>query len=195
QSELRRLKARRRKQKIAEIEKIKRRHRLQHLELLDQELEDLVDALEPAHDASEILVLNHLAAEIDLDAVELVQNLLEPQLVGLVHDDEKHFIVRGPAVARALRLLGGEQRGKLEVTGIVQGALGRGLGHRGPFRNRAEYVRAEMAHGVYFREICDVIAAKGPRQAASRSAACAAGFEHYGHAAGVAIRDRGQTAV
>src|SRR5262245_20522134 len=31
-----------------------------------------------------------------------------------------------------------------------------------------------MAHGVYFREICDVIAAKGPRQAASRSAASAA---------------------
>src|SRR5262249_56246060 len=115
------------------------------------------------------LVLHHLAAEIDLDAVELVQNLLEPQFVGLVHDDEKHLIVRGPAVARALRLLGGEQRGKLEVTGIVQGALGRGLGHRGPFRNRAEYVRAEMAHGVYFPEICDVIPSKVPPQTATPS--------------------------
>jgi len=31
-----------------------------------------------------------------------------------------------------------------------------------------------MAHGVYFREIYDVIAAKGPRQAASRSTASAA---------------------
>src|SRR5262249_8442145 len=138
----------RREQKVAEIEEVERRHRLQHLELLDQELEDLVDAVEPMHDASEILVLHHLAAEIDLDAVEFVQNLLEPQFVGLMHDDEKHFIVRGPAMARALRLLGGEQRGKLEVIGIVQGALGRGLGHRGPFRNRAEYVRAKMAHGV-----------------------------------------------
>src|SRR4029077_15614142 len=105
QSELRRLEARRREQIVAEIEEIERRHRLQHLELLDQELEDLVDALEPVHDAPEILVLYHLAAEIDLDAVELVQNLLEPQLVGLMHDDEKHFVVGGPAVPRALRFL------------------------------------------------------------------------------------------
>src|SRR5262249_10206750 len=75
-------------------------------------------------------IRHHLTAAIDLNAVELVQNLLEPQFVGLVHDDEKHFIVRGPAVACALRRLGGEQRGKLEVTGIMQGALGRGLGHR-----------------------------------------------------------------
>src|SRR5262249_53949540 len=132
----------RRKQKVAEIEEVERRHRLQHLELLDQELEDLVDAVEPVHDAPEILVLHHLTAEIDLDAVELVQNLLEPQFIGLMHDDEKHFIVRGPAVSRALRRLSGEQRGKLEVIGIVEGALGLGVGHRGPFRHRAEYVRA-----------------------------------------------------
>jgi len=52
-----------------------------------------------------------------------------------------------------------------------------------------------MAHGVYFREICDVIAAKGPRQAASRSAASAAWSNIAGNAAGVAIMDRGQMAV
>ena len=66
-----------------------------------------VDALEAVHDAPEILVLHHLPAEIGLDTVELVQNLFEPQLVGLVHDDEQHLIVRDAAVPRALRRLGG----------------------------------------------------------------------------------------
>ena len=78
--------------------------------------------------------------------------LLKPKLISLVNDDEQHFIVGGPAVPRALRLLRGQERGKLEVIGIVKGDLGRGLGHRGlghrglghrgPFRSRAEYVRA-----------------------------------------------------
>jgi hypothetical protein len=52
-----------------------------------------------------------------------------------------------------------------------------------------------MAHGVYLREICDVIAAKGPRQAARSFCRLRRLVEQRGYAAGVAIRDRGQTAV
>src|SRR6266508_4616621 len=107
QPELGRLEAGGRKQEVAEIEEVERRHRLQHLELLDQQLEDFVDAVQPMDDAPEILILYHLAAEIGLDAVELVQNLFEPQLVGLMHDDEQHLIVRAAPVPRALRRLGG----------------------------------------------------------------------------------------
>ena len=132
-AKLRRLEAGRRKQEIAKVQEVERRHRLQDFELLDQQLEDLVDAVEPVHDAAEILVLQHVAAEVDLDAVELVQNLLEPQFVGLVHDDEEHLIVRGPAVAYALRRLRRQELGQLQIVGIVEAACGGRSGHRGTF--------------------------------------------------------------
>src|SRR5262245_14538853 len=136
QTKLHRLEARGGEEKVAEIEEVERRHRLQHLELLDQELEDLDDALEPTHDAAEILVLHDVAAEIGLNAVELVQDLLEPELVGLVHDDEQHLVVRRPAAPRALGLLRGEELVELEVVGVVDFTLGRGCGHRGTSRIR-----------------------------------------------------------
>jgi hypothetical protein len=120
-----------RKQEVAEIKEVERRHRLQHLELVDQQLQDLVDAIEAVHDTAEIFVLDHLAAEIRLDAVELVQDLLEPQLVGLVHDDEQHLVVRGPAMARALRRLRGQQAIEVEIVGVVGAGWGRGIDHRG----------------------------------------------------------------
>ena len=37
------------------------------------------------------------------DAIELVQQLLEPQLVDLVNDDEEHLVVLGPLGARLLQ--------------------------------------------------------------------------------------------
>ena len=85
------------------------------------------------HDAAEILVLQHVAAEVDLDAVELVQNLLEPQFVGLVHDDEQHLVVRGPAVAYALRRLRRQEIGQLQVVGVVEAACGDDPGIAEPF--------------------------------------------------------------
>src|SRR5262249_54562655 len=91
---------------------------------------------EPMHDAAEILVLHDVAAEIGLNAVELVQDLLEPELVGLVHDDKQHLVVRRPAAPRALGLLRGEELVELEVVGVVDFTLGRGCGHRGTSRIR-----------------------------------------------------------
>ena len=37
------------------------------------------------------------------DAIELVQQLLEPELVDLVNDDEQHLVVLGPVRARLLQ--------------------------------------------------------------------------------------------
>ena len=51
---------------------------------------------------------------------QLVQNLFEPKLVGLVHDDEKHFIVRlNFAVFETDRLLEREQFVDCEVSPVI----------------------------------------------------------------------------
>ena len=119
QAELHRLEAGRGNQQVAEIEEVERRHRLQDAELLHQELQDLDDAVEAAHDAAEILVLERVAVELRLDAAELVQDLLEPQLVGLVHDDEQHLVVRRLAAPQAFRPLAIEQPVELQVVGVI----------------------------------------------------------------------------
>jgi hypothetical protein len=93
QSKLKRLKARSGKQVIAKIEEICRRHSLEHVELGDQQLQDLVDARERVHDARHRFVADGIGRKVPLDAVELVQSLLEPKLVGLVDDDEQHLVV------------------------------------------------------------------------------------------------------
>ncbi len=112
QPELQRLKPRGGKQVVAEIEKIGRRHRLQHVELGDQELEDLVDARERMHDARHRLVVDRIGRKIPLDAVELVQHLLEPELVGLVDDDEQHLVMHRRPVLGALGGLQGQAAGR-----------------------------------------------------------------------------------
>ena len=97
-----------------------------------------------------LLVRHHVAGEVGLDAVELVQDLLEPQLVGLVHDDEQHLVVRRPAVPRALRLLGGEQPVELQIVGVVGAALRRrSVGHRGAFR--MAYIAPTFSRQSHFR--------------------------------------------
>src|SRR5262249_28116633 len=102
QAELYRLKARGRSKEVAEVEKIERGHGLEHVELMDQQLDDLANASEPVHHASQAIVLDHVGAEVLLDAVKLVQDELEPEFVRLMHDDEQHFIMRGCADALAL---------------------------------------------------------------------------------------------
>ena len=52
-------------------------------------------------------------ADIGLRQRKLTDDLLEPQLFGLVDDDEQHFIVK-----RGLRMLAIKQRIKREVTRI-----------------------------------------------------------------------------
>ena len=53
------------------------------------------------------------------DILELVEDLLEPQLVGLVHDDEQQLVVGFVAEPRRLRCLAAEQAVELEVVVVV----------------------------------------------------------------------------
>ena len=53
-----------------------------------------------------------------------MQDLLEPQLVGLVHDHEQHLVVGGLALLRALERLAAEQPLELEVFGVLDGLPG-----------------------------------------------------------------------
>ena len=141
-AELHRLETGGRHQQVAEIQEVERRHGLEHVELLDQELEDLVDAVEAVHDAAEMLVGERIALEIRLDAVELVQDLAEPELVGLVHHDEQHLVVRRRALPRAFRHLRGEQRVELEIIGVVDrrhGGTASTVGGNGVHRSRARH--------------------------------------------------------
>ena len=67
---------------------------------------------------------------------ELVQHLLQPQFLGLVDDDEQHFIVQV-----GQRLLGGEQLVELQIIGIGHAGGRRGHGARlgkGTARGSAE---------------------------------------------------------
>ena len=79
-----------------EIEKVERRHRFEDIDLLIEQLPNLDDASQPMHNdvhVDAVVVRDRFAQDI-ATGPQLVQNLFEPKLVGLVHDDEKHFIVR-----------------------------------------------------------------------------------------------------
>ena len=56
--------------------------------------------------------------------VELPQDLLEPQLVGLMNDDEEHLVVGRPAMEGALHLLASEQPIELDVVRVVERTAG-----------------------------------------------------------------------
>ena len=55
--------------------------------------------------------------EISLYFLELMQQLLEPELVRLMNDDEQHLVVLG---RRGARLLHREQFLQIEISGIRQ---------------------------------------------------------------------------
>ncbi len=55
--------------------------------------------------------------------VQLPEHLLEPQLVCLVDDDEQHLVVHRRPVAGALKPLDAQQRVKLQIVAVVEGAV------------------------------------------------------------------------
>src|SRR5919204_1889279 len=108
-TELHRLEAARRRQLRPEGEKVLRRHRLQHVDLFDQE---------PPHDANPVqevpdpkdLARKHAVA----DGLELMDQFAEPELIRLVDDDEEQLVVRlGQALLEA------QQLGDLEIRAVA----------------------------------------------------------------------------
>src|SRR5207302_4104798 len=110
--ELDRLEARRRRQLGPEGKEVLWRHRLQHLDLLDQKSPD--DAHPPERVARpESVVQLHAVA----DGFQLLQEDLEPELVSLVDRDEEQLVVGlGQAFLEA------QQLGDLQVGAIAEAA-------------------------------------------------------------------------
>src|SRR5436190_9123723 len=96
--ELVRLKAAGRVQPLAKTEELERRHGLEDIELRHHHLENGENALERVLRAVRLVALEQPA-----DAIEFVQQLLEPQLVDLVNDDEQHLVVLRSGRARLLQ--------------------------------------------------------------------------------------------
>ena len=98
---------------IAEAGELPGRHRLQHVDLRHRDLQDREDAAQCAHRVRGVAVL-----EPGLQVGQLVEELLEPQLVHLVDDDEEHLVV----LVRA-RPLGTEHLVEGEVAAVGQGGV------------------------------------------------------------------------
>src|SRR5262249_34015211 len=81
-------------------------------------------ALEPQDRGADAPLVHRVLAEQRAHGVELVEDLLEPELVGLVDDDEEHLVVGGLAVGRALGLLAREQPVELQVLRVLDGRIG-----------------------------------------------------------------------
>ncbi len=117
--ELHALEPRRRHEQVAEVEEVERRHRLQHVDLVQQQALDLGDAVQVADGAQHVAIGDDAGEDVD-DGVELVEDLLEPQLVRLVDDDEQQLVVGVAAVLVADRLLARQQPIELQVVVVVQ---------------------------------------------------------------------------
>ena len=116
-AELHRLEPRRRRQQRSEGQEVLRRHRLQHLDVLDQHALDRVDADQVVPRALGIAREHALA-----DRLQLEQQLLEPQLIGLVDDDEQQLVVHRGVRAE---LLHRQQLRDLQVRAVRQEIGGR----------------------------------------------------------------------
>src|SRR3989475_7035576 len=107
-AELDRLKSARGRELGAEREKVLWRHRLEHVDLLDQQLLDDVDPLEVVACEEQVIGVDPLTRGFELE-----QHDLEPQLVHLVRDDEEELVV-----LLAQPLLQAQQLRHLEVGAV-----------------------------------------------------------------------------
>ena len=96
-AELHRLEAGCRVEEVAKIQEIEGRHGFHDVELVHEELQDLVHAGKAVDHPDELPVVDGVLGEVRLDARQLVQDLLEPELVDLVHGDEEHLVMGGLA--------------------------------------------------------------------------------------------------
>jgi diguanylate cyclase (GGDEF)-like protein len=121
-------------QRVPEPGELGRRHGLQHVQLGHH---DLQDGQRPAQRAHGVRGLARL--ELGRQPAQLVQQLLEPQLVYLVDDDEQHLVVLGRP-----RLLGREQLVQPQVPGVGN----RRLSHLRALRSRRT---SHLSHGRTLR--------------------------------------------
>ena len=83
-------------EQLAELEKVERGHRLEHVDLVIKQFPDLDDPLQAMDDDVHVrsVVIRGRFAQHFAAGRDLVQDLFEPKLVGLVDDDEEHLVMR-----------------------------------------------------------------------------------------------------
>jgi len=119
-AELGGLEPRRRFEPVPERGELERGHRLEDVDLGDERLEDLQDAVEQVEGPVGICRLQG-----PLDLRQLVEQLLEPQLIDLVDHDEQQLVVLGAAVrANRKRSLGRQHLVECEIRRVVDGSPG-----------------------------------------------------------------------
>src|SRR6202011_2250156 len=89
-SKLDRLKAGRGFEAITKTRERRGRHRFEDVDLCYQHLHNRPDALEGVNRSKQII-----RRKIFVNFLKLVKQLLEPELIRLMDDDEQHFIVLG----------------------------------------------------------------------------------------------------
>ena len=129
QAELDALESRCGHEQTAKVEEVERRHRLQHVDLVEQQPLDLRDAVEVA-DCPQHVAIGDYPSEDAEDGIEFVEDLLEPQLVCLMDDDEQQLVVSRLAEPIALGLLTRQEPVEVQVVVVVQRLPGGGVAHR-----------------------------------------------------------------
>jgi len=110
-AELRGLEAARGAERVPEPGELGRRHGLQDVQLRHHDLQDGQRPPQRAHGVRRLAGL-----ELGLELAQLVQQLLEPQLVDLVDDDEQHLVVlTRPGLLRRQQLI------EPQVSGVGDG--------------------------------------------------------------------------
>src|SRR6266481_8554814 len=108
-SKLHRLKSRCSLEPVPKTRERRRRHRFENIYLGDQDLHDCAHTFECVNRAEKIA-----RGKISLYLFELMQQLLEPQLVRLMNDDEENLIMLRRTRAWLLKC---EQLLKVKITG------------------------------------------------------------------------------
>ncbi len=105
-------------QLFAKCEEVRGQHRFEDGELLDQHAHDFGAAAEQAGGFVHAVARGGIfagGAQVRDDGVEIVQQFLEPELVGLVNDDEKQFVV---VLGRGFGMLEAQQLRNLEIGAV-----------------------------------------------------------------------------
>ena len=101
------------------MNKVQRGHGLDYVEMIHEDPLDRVDPLEEGHELSHVALTDPLLVKRLDHGVQLVEDELEPQLIGLVHDDEQHLIVGLAAVGPAQRVLSRQQPIEIQILVVI----------------------------------------------------------------------------
>jgi hypothetical protein len=122
-AQLEALETARRGELVAELEEVLRGERLHHRELVDAKAEDGVHPPEVVHHEGHALLGKMRRGEVIAREPELREDQLEPELVGLVDDDEVQLVGGGAAIQATLTV---EELGEVQVVPV--GRCGHGPG-------------------------------------------------------------------